>query len=335
MRIEDIKKSENDRVRGVAIYNRCSFYNHEPNPRGTKVEDMKCITIDATAYEDKDKFGNLRPGKKRVCVSMALLRATESVRQKIERIGGRDRFVYDGVCNMYIDGAEYFTISELAQMMGIVGKITKKQYIQIRDSLLRIMGSVVFINNAEEAEAYGYPLIDEFGNLAYMKIINMDTINQDELDKYLKWKSEHKLNRRNTFKEKYIVHLFEIPFLLKIAVARNQITTIDAAVRQVPNFYRTELASDIEEELLDLIEINNNRGLPTYINIDNFMERLDIPARYKKRVIATFKKLLSHYKKINYIKSYKIKGDCITIISKNTKLKKRKTKKSSKNPTLN
>lgn len=287
---------------------------------------MDFVQIDVTAERDRDSYGNPKPGKA-VYVSLALLREEESIRQKIETMCGRDRYVYEGVCNMWLAGHEYFTLKELAQKMGFSKNLNGNQYEQVKESILRIMSTVIYVDNTEEAKAYGYPLTKKYANLAHADMIDTETAGKTAMDRYIDWKLNNK--QHNAFKEKIVVVLYTTPILLEIAQDRNQITTIDVAVRQIPNFYRTDRASDIEEELLDRIELSSRRNRDVNINIYNFCDLLAIPAKKKKEAIATAAKILDHYKNIGFTKDYKVDGKSILIKTKHRAVKKYKSQKTS------
>ena len=310
-------------IQPLDIYSSYALKGFTPDPAETKEKDLTIIEIPVTSKEDKAKNRKLKnKGKEpiKVISTMSLQLNVNGISCEYWILGAYDRRVHVALCSLYEEGRRDITINQIAKRMGYLNNANKRVLENISKSLMRLMATILRIENTAEAERYkGYPIIKITEVLAPVKIIEIE---KDELLNGKKYSKDYYL--KGSYIEQYggaknfhfpanaIIRFLDIPPLLNIAKNRSQITTHDLIVLQ-STIPKTEYNLQVEEKLLYRIA----RGYQTLrVNLQNLLEEMvwfgQKSYKSKYPIFATVKKYLTYYQQVGYIKKFVFYNDRIT-----------------------
>ena len=203
-----------------------------------------------------------------------------------------DKRVYIAIAALYNAGNNYITLTQIYYAMGNTGKPSKNQLEKINDSVTKMKGADVFLDNIRETESYNYLRFKYQGYLLPAEIVTA-TINGQLSES--------------------AIHLFREPPIVSFAKQRKQITTITVKVLQSP-ISKTDANLLIDDYLIERIAQAKSGRQPKKILYDTLYEYAQITTpKQKQRAPDKIKTYLEHYKACGLIAAYKMKEDGITI----------------------
>lgn len=204
-----------------------------------------------------------------------------------------DKRVYIACGALYSAGYEIITIGQIYKTMGNNGNPSATAIKKINDSLTKMRGAIIFVDNEQESNAYNYPRFRYDDSLLPMARITA-IINGQETDSAIKLHCE--------------------PPLQSFAKQRKQVTTVKRELLASP-INKTEQNLLIDDYLIEQIaQIKTGRRsnrilFETLFKATGIKDRR-IKPRKKKDILE---KLLPHYKAQGFIKDFAADNDGITI----------------------
>lgn len=203
-----------------------------------------------------------------------------------------DKRVYIAIAALYNAGNSYITLTQIYYAMGNTGKPSKNQLEKINDSVTKMKGADVFLDNIHETEVYNYLRFKYQGYLLPAEIVTA-TINGQLTES--------------------AIHLFREPPIVSFAKQRKQITTITVKVLQSP-ISKTDANLLIDDYLIERIAQAKSGRQPKKILYSKIYEQAQITTPSQRtRAPEKIKTYLEHYKSCGLISAYKMKEDGITI----------------------
>lgn len=223
-----------------------------------------------------------------------------------------DKRICVAVAALYNSGRRLITLRQIHNVMGNPGKPSPAQKEKIRNSVLKMMGALVHIDNRQEVEAgYSYSLYNYDGPL-----LPCDMGTEEKVDGQI---------------VRDAIQLFAEPPIIKFAKSRGQITTIPAKLLMGP-ISKTEENIAIEDYLIQRIAKARSGALSSRILIKTICEKANIKSeRQRERVNEKIEKLLEHYTSCDYIAGYEIKAGYVDILFADKKAISKKGSKQKKN----
>lgn len=257
-------------------------------------------------------WGNLRIGKQTILKAesdrdrargkradiIAMLNFEELDGIKISRpLTIYDKRVFIAVANLVNEGQYIITPTQIYRAMGNTAKPSQTDKEKIIESLSVLVRARVFIDNTTEAKLYGYDRIK--GDFALLKADIVTAFVDGQLTEGA-------------------LEIAEFPKLFQFSIDRGQITTVPIKLLESP-ISKTKANLTLEDYLIRRIsQMNNpNKKVPNKILLSTLYEQCGIKDRMQKSRLVNDKlpKLLDHYVKTGYIKSYTLDDKSITIIS--------------------
>ena len=209
-----------------------------------------------------------------------------------------DKRVYISVSALFNAGNSIITLTQIYYAMGCIGKPGSNSIKRINESISKMMGAKIYVNNSNESKVYKYKNFIYDGALLPAERISSIVNGQ--------------LSNAS-------IHLFREPPIVSFAKQRNQITTISIEMLQSP-ISKTDNNLLIEDYLIERIAKAKNNNKSHRILFKTFYEHINLPGdssdqkkhtkqRLPKKVII----YLDYYVEHNYIKSYNIDNDGVTI----------------------
>lgn len=208
-----------------------------------------------------------------------------------------DERVYIAVAALFDAGNNVISLTQIYNAMGNTNAPNKRDREKIFNSLLKMGGTFLRIENAAEAKKYNYEKIKFSGHLLDFRT------------------KEATINGKTTDQGIYIMSR---PVLVEIAEVRGQITTIK------PEYLTTSLSQTnenlaLEDYLIWRIARAANKKKTNHERIlyKKIFERAGIKTRSQKaRARDKVKKLLIDYKQSGLIERYTIQPDGVTVFLK-------------------
>ena len=212
-----------------------------------------------------------------------------------------DKSVYIAVFALYNAGNDVISTTQIYYAMGNTDTTPAPYQIEkINNSLTKMSGAKIYIDNENEAEA----------------LPGRNSFTYDSQLLPFERKSAY-INGKLT---ESAIHLFREPPLMSFAKSRNQITTLNAKLLQSP-LSQTDANLLLRDYLLERISrekrSRKNKEKNFRILLDTLYERAGInkpnQRKQRERAITKVKTYLDFYKKQRFIKRYTIQADGITI----------------------
>lgn len=259
-------------------------------------------------------WGNLRIGKQTILKAesdrdrargkradiIAMLNFEELDGVKISRpLTIYDKRVFIAVANLVNEGQYIITPTQIYRAMGspTTTKLNQTDKEKILESLSVLVRARVFIDNTTEAKLYGYDQIKGDFPLLAASIVTAYVDGQ---------------------LTEGALEIAEFPKLFQFSIDRGQITTVPIKLLESP-INKTKANMTLEDYLIRRIsQMNNpNKKVPNKILLSTLYEQCGITERKQRSRLVNDKlpKLLEHYVKTGYIKSYTLDDKSITIIS--------------------
>ena len=203
-----------------------------------------------------------------------------------------DKRVYIAVAALYNAGNNYITLTQIYYAMGNTGKPSGKQLEKISESVTKMQGANIFIDNIQESEAYNYLRFHYKGYLLPIEITTA-TINGQLAES--------------------AIRILREPPMMTFAKQRKQITTITVKVLQSP-ISKTDANLLIDDYLIERIGRAKRGGHGCKILYDTLYENAQIITRMQRsRATEKIKTYLDHYKTCGLIENYSMLEDGIKI----------------------
>lgn len=222
--------------------------------------------------------------------------------QVTKKLTSFDKRVYTAVASLYNAENENLPVQTIYKHMGYKGRAGTTDKEKIRNSLLKMMGALITIDNSAEASRYNYPHYRYHGALIYAEIIEKCEVNGGIADG--------------------VFHILKEPALMAFARGRDQIATVSLEMLQTP-LSKTEENLSIEDYLIWRIKRAKHKKEhgSHKINYTKIFEATGIPTepktdadrKRKKRAPEKIKELLDYYRQIGEISRHKEQKDSITI----------------------
>lgn len=289
----------------------------EPLRKRQHIPNVTSLAIRSIGYPtDKVNchlWGNLRIGKQTILKAesdrdrargkradiIAMLNFEELDGVKISRpLTIYDKRVFIAVANLVNEGQYIITPTQIYRAMGYTTtKLNQPDKEKILESLSVLVRARVFIDNTTEAKLYGYDQIKGDFPLLAASIVTAFVDGQ---------------------LTEGALEIAEFPKLFQFSIDRGQITTVPIKLLESP-ISKTKANMTLEDYLIRRIsQMNNpNKKVPNKILLSTLYEQCGIKDRMQKSRLVNDKlpKLLEHYVKTGYIKSYTLDDKSITIIS--------------------
>lgn len=289
----------------------------EPLRKRQHIPNVTSLAIRSIGYPtDKVNchlWGNLRIGKQTILKAesdrdrargkradiIAMLNFEELDGVKISRpLTIYDKRVFIAVANLVNEGQYILTPTQIYRAMGsTTTKLNQTDKEKILESLSVLVRARVFIDNTTEAKLYGYDQIKGDFPLLAASIVTAYVDGQ---------------------LTEGALEIAEFPKLFQFSIDRGQITTVPIKLLESP-ISKTKANMTLEDYLIRRIsQMNNpNKKVPNKILLSTLYEQCGIKDRMQKSRLVNDKlpKLLNHYVKTGYIKSYTLDSKSITIIS--------------------
>lgn len=288
----------------------------EPLRKRQHIPNVTSLAIRSIGYPtDKVNchlWGNLRIGKQTILKAesdrdrargkradiIAMLNFEELDGVKISRpLTIYDKRVFIAVANLVNEGQYILTPTMIDKAMGATTKTAKTDKEKILESLSVLVRARVTIDNTTEAKLYGYDQIKGDFPLLAASIVTAYVDGQ---------------------LTEGALQVAELPKLFQFSIDRGQITTVPIKLLESP-ISKTKANMTLEDYLIRRISQMNNpsKKVPNKILLSTLYEQCGIKDRMQKSRLVNDKlpKLLDHYVKTGYIKSYTLDDKSITIIS--------------------
>lgn len=203
-----------------------------------------------------------------------------------------DKRVYIAVAALYNAGNNYITLTQIFYAMGNTGKPSKNQLEKISESVTKMQGANIFIDNIQESEAYNYLRFHYKGYLLPIEITTA-TINGQLAES--------------------AIRILREPPMMTFAKQRKQITTITVKVLQSP-ISKTDANLLIDDYLIERIGRAKRGGQSCKILYDTLYENTQITTtKQRQRAPEKIKTYLEHYKSCGLIEDFQMLNDGIKI----------------------
>ena len=203
-----------------------------------------------------------------------------------------DKRVYIAVAALYNAGNTYITLTQIYYAMGNTGKPSRGQLEKISESITKMQGANIFIDNIQESEAYNYLRFHYKGYLLPIEITTA-TINGQLAES--------------------AIRILREPPMMTFAKQRKQITTITVKVLQSP-ISKTDANLLIDDYLIERIGRAKRGGTGCKILYDTLYENAQITTpKQRQRAPEKIKTYLEHYKSCGMIENYQLLTDGIKI----------------------
>lgn len=203
-----------------------------------------------------------------------------------------DKRVYIAVAALYNAGNAYITLTQIYYAMGNTGKPSKNQLEKISESVTKMQGANILIDNTQESEAYNYLRFQYKGYLLPIEITTA-TINGQLAES--------------------AIRILREPPMMTFAKQRKQITTITVKVLQSP-ISKTDANLLIDDYLIERIGRAKRAGQSCKILYSTLYENAQITTtKQRQRAPEKIQTYLDHYKACGMIDDYKMLDDGIKI----------------------
>ncbi len=223
----------------------------------------------------------------------------ENELQITRKLTAFDKRVYVAIGSLYNAGNEVMTLTQVYSCMGNAGRPCSNDIKNINDSITKLSGARIHLDNIGETNVYKTRRKFEYdGQLLYMERISA-YVNGQFVDG--------------------AIHPLREPPLIEFARKRGQITTIERKVLESP-LRKTEGNLKLDDYLLEAIATMKNKAekkapwnnkilYATIYRENGITERKE-----RSRAIDKIRKYLEHYKKTGFIADFKEQFEGVTIV---------------------
>ena len=203
-----------------------------------------------------------------------------------------DKRVYIAISALFNSGNNVISLTQIYYAMGNTGKPATYQLQKIQDSVTKMSGARVFVDNAQEVTVYKYPRFKYDGPLLPIERATA-IVNGQIADA--------------------AIHIFREPPVMTFAKQRRQITTITVKALQSP-ISKTDANLLIDDYLLERIAHAKNGRQPKKILYSKLYEAAQIMTKNQRtRAPEKIKTYLEHYKACGLISGYTMLKDGIQL----------------------
>ena len=203
-----------------------------------------------------------------------------------------DKRVYIAISALFNAGNNVISLTQIFFAMGNTGRPAAYQIKKIQESITKMTGARVFIDNAQEITTYHYPHFRYRGSLLPLESVEA-IINGQITDA--------------------AIHIFREPPIMTFAKQRRQITTITVKALQSP-ISKTDANLLIDDYLIERIAHAKNGRQPKKILYSKLYEAAQITTKKQRdRAPEKIKTYLEHYKACGLIARYTMLKDGIQI----------------------
>lgn len=211
--------------------------------------------------------------------------------QITKKLTSFDKRVHTAVSALFNAGNTIITLSQIHYAMGNTSRPGDKQLVNINNSLSKMTGARIYINNTDEAKSYKYPKFVYDGSLLPFErktaIVNGKTTDA-------------------------AIYVFREPPMTTFARERKQITTLPLKLLQSPANQTDENLS-IEDYLLERIAYSKHGTGSNKIKLSRLCEECGITTtKQKQRLPGKLIRYMDYYVSCSHIKKYKLDDDSIT-----------------------
>lgn len=207
-----------------------------------------------------------------------------------KRLDAFDKRVCISIAALFNAGNDCITNQQVYNAMGYDGRAGASDILKISESISKMAAAHVFIDNTEEAKAYNYPEFMYDASFLPMERVRV-ILNGKEAD---------------------AIHIFREPPAVSFARGRNQLTQIERRLLASP-LNKTIQNMELEDYLIERIAHAKRGTLSAKIKYDTIFEKANIKGKQRQRAPEKIVKLLDHYVKCAWIKSYKMENDGVRI----------------------
>ena len=203
-----------------------------------------------------------------------------------------DKRVYIAISALFNSGNNVISLTQIYYAMGNTGKPATYQLQKIQDSVTKMSGARVLVDNAQEVTVYKYPRFKYDGPLLPIERATA-IVNGQIADA--------------------AIHIFREPPVMTFAKQRRQITTITVKALQSP-ISKTDANLLIDDYLLERIAHAKNGRQPKKILYSKLYEAAQIMTKNQRtRAPEKIKTYLEHYKACGLISGYTMLKDGIQL----------------------
>lgn len=205
-----------------------------------------------------------------------------------------DKRVYIAVAAHFNAGQEYVSYQQIYNAMGYKGRAGASDLKKIHDSISKMGGARIYIDNLRESEAYGSkPHFTYDGSLLPMERVTA-VVNGQLAES--------------------VIHVFREPPMVTFARDRQQLTTVSLKLLASP-ISKTNANIQLEDYLIDRIaHMRNGRAKKTMLLATIYKNTGATTTKQKQRTLPKIKKLLAHYKSCGWIKGYTLESDRVRVV---------------------
>lgn len=253
------------------------------NPKGNEIQG-----VDVASEQDK-KQGVKLPVLYSIDFSALDDQGDVSITKSLEPY---DKRVYIAAAAYFENGIDRITYQQIYSAMGYKGRAGKSDLDKIHESITKMGAARISVDNKAESTRYNKVKFTYDGALLPMERIT---------------------GRVNGQIAESIIHLFREPPLMTFAKARKQLTTVNVKLLSDP-LSKTNANLELADYLISRISHMKN-GFPNHkMKFETIYEKTGITTnKQKQRALPKIKNLLDYYKKVGFIKGYRLEESGVLI----------------------
>lgn len=254
------------------------------NPKGNEIQG-----VDVASEEDQ-KQGIKLPVMYSIDFSALDDLEDVSITKSLEPY---DKRVYIAAAAYFASGLDRVSYQQIYSAMGYKGRAGKSDLDKIHESITKMGAARISVDNKAESSRYNKVKFTYDGALLPMERIT-GRVNGQIADS--------------------IVHMFREPPLMTFARERGQLTTVNVRLLNSP-LSKTNANIQLEDYLIDRIAHMRN-GFPNHkMKFETIYERAGITTKkQKQRALPKIKKLLDYYRKVGFIKGYRLEENGVLVL---------------------
>lgn len=203
-----------------------------------------------------------------------------------------DKRVYIAISALFNAGNKIITLTQIYYAIGNIGRPSRSSLDKINNSITKMMGAKISVNNEQEASQYKYNKFIYDG--ALLPIERGSAIINGQL-------------------AESAIHIFREPPVISFAKQRSQVTTLELKVLKSP-ISKTDLNLLIDDYLIERISKAKNGKGHHRILYKTIYEKAGIKSKkQKERTPAKIKRYLDHYQKCGMISRYVMGKDGVSV----------------------
>lgn len=236
------------------------------------------------------KHGSDKPIMAICCIDFSDLE--DSITKQLEPY---DKRVCLAIGAVYNAGHEVMTLQMIYEAMGYSGKLGKADKKKLNNSITKLSGARLILDNREEADIYKRDYFTYDGAIVLMERVQAFSGGQ---------------------LTNAAIRVFREPAPISFAKERKQFTTIPVAVLNSP-LSKTSSNLRLEDYLIDRISHIRHEGerANNKILFETIYKHAGVKTRkQRERAPEKIEKLLRHYKAVEHIRDYKLERDGVRIV---------------------